>query len=378
MLTETVSERVATDCPRSCDELANAIKVSAKKIDDYQNTTGKLLIEAKRRCREFKLTFSAFCGKCGLEKSRAYELIAKFEGRTNEDEVRAERRERNARHTAKNKAARDSVLDGKSASSDPFAEQRDAVMAAMDGAGLADWGRLLVLAMAMKEDRAEESKSAAANDNVAVKPKPAPKKLTARQKRNVDDKTYTDHGKRFGFVTDTFITPDIIKRMEASLKSGVDELAELKAEQADYVREETARRAALNEPLLAPITREKEEALSIIIKTRTLWEGACGLSWQEYFEYRESHCSVQLTRSDLAYAAQYTACAIVPEMDESEVTEKSLRWRAKRIGYKISRRGAEYKLTDGDGTGPGGSIEGLIDWLDLITPTMGEQEAIAA
>jgi hypothetical protein len=92
MLTETVSERVATDCPRSCDELANAIKVSAKKIDDYQNTTGQLLIEAKRRCREFKLTFSAFCGKCGLEKSRAYELITKFEGRTNEDEVRAERR----------------------------------------------------------------------------------------------------------------------------------------------------------------------------------------------------------------------------------------------------------------------------------------------
>jgi hypothetical protein len=72
MLSEPVAvERVATpiagESGLSCDDLANKIKVSVKKGDDYHNTAGNLLIEARKRLREFRLTFSAFTyGRCGL------------------------------------------------------------------------------------------------------------------------------------------------------------------------------------------------------------------------------------------------------------------------------------------------------------------------
>jgi hypothetical protein len=398
MLTETASgERVAgaVTGQLSCDQLANSIRVKVKAGDGHHISAGVQLLEAKRRCPEFGMTFSAFFyGKCGLQKSRAYELIARAEGRTNEDEVRAERRERNARYTAKNKAARDSVsvLDGQSPTPDPFSEQRDIVTSAMKGATLADWTKLAKCAADLKaardviKDKADRAGTRGANDNSA---KPAPKKLTpdaleARRKLKADDKTVDNYFKQFGFVC-VYITPDVLRRMEDSLKSGVDDFAELKREkqrqQDEHVRAETLRREALNSPLLAPITAEKEQAYTGLIKRRQLYEGACGLSWAEYFEYRDQHPECDpLTRGDLAYASDWTACAVIPEMDESTVTEKALRERAARHGYKVKRRGTKYNLTDGDGTGPGGTLEALIGLLDIMTPTMegNEQEALAA
>jgi hypothetical protein len=47
--------------------------------------------------------------------------------------------------------------------------------------------------------------------------------------------------------------------------------------------------------------------------------------------------------------------------------ERALRERAERLGYKLSRRGSEYNLTEPDGTGFGGtSLDGINEWLDVI------------
>ena len=96
--------------------LANKIRVSISKGDQYHMTAGILLLEAKRRLPEFGLTWSAFLiGKCHLQKSRSSELIAIAEGRTTLAEVQAKGRERAARFAAKNKVARSSVSNGQSA-----------------------------------------------------------------------------------------------------------------------------------------------------------------------------------------------------------------------------------------------------------------------
>jgi hypothetical protein len=80
-----------------------------------------------------------------------------------------------------------------------------------------------------------------------------------------------------------------------------------------YPREEL-RRATLNAPLLAPITADKEREYTRLIQQRELYEGACELSWERYFEYRDEHdeCS-SLTQDDLDYASMWTTCALHPE-----------------------------------------------------------------
>jgi hypothetical protein len=254
----------------------------------------------------------------------------------------------------------------------------EAMIKAADDAG-AVW-----TATAHNLRRMKVSASTTDFDSITVNTKPAPKKLppdelAARRKRKAEEKTFEDYSKQFGGLS-ILITPDVLRRMEDSLTSGVDEFAELKAEQehdhAEYVREETLKRATLNAPLLAPITREKEQAYVRLIKTRTLYEGACGLSWQEFFDFRDAHPECEpLTRGDLAYARQWTPCAVIPEADAGTITEKALRERAARLGLKVARRGTEYTLRGGeDDPNFGGSLEGVIDWLDLITPTMDGNE----
>jgi hypothetical protein len=59
-----------------------------------------------------------------------------------------------------------------------------------------------------------------------------------------------------------------------------------------------------------------------LIKTQRLYEGACDLSWEQYFEYRDEHpdCTA-LSQDDLAYAGMWTSCAVnmtrQPEPDTS-------------------------------------------------------------
>jgi hypothetical protein len=45
--------------------------------------------------------------------------------------------------------------------------------------------------------------------------------------------------------------------------------------------------------------------------------------------------------------------------------DRALRQRAKRLGYRVNRRGAEYDLTS-DSSAFGGTIDGVNDWLDVI------------
>lgn len=131
-IVERASSPVPGDSGLSCDDLANRIRVSVDKGDQYHKTAGILLLEAKRRLPEFGLTWSAFLvGKCHLKTSRSYELIAIAEGRTTVAEVQAKGRERAARHAAKNKEARSSVSNGQPASPDPLSEQRNIVTLAM-------------------------------------------------------------------------------------------------------------------------------------------------------------------------------------------------------------------------------------------------------
>jgi ribosomal protein L17 len=318
---ERVASPVAGESGLSCDELANRIKVSVSKGDQYHKAAGLLLLEAKQRLLEFGLTWPAFLvGKCHLERSRAYVLIAIAEGRTTEEAEKAKGRERAARHAAKNKAARSSVSNGQSPSPDPLSEQRSIVTSAMKDASLADWTTLAKCATEIKSAR-DTIKDKADRDTVAVKPTTAPRTLS----------------------------PDELKD---------------RSEVCFLFR------------AVASAEHEREQAYTRLIKTRSLYEGACELSWAEYFEYREAHPGCEpLARGDLAYARQWTPFAVIPETDAGTITEKALRELAGRLGYKVARRGTKYNLTRGeDDSRFGGSLEGVIGWLDLITPTMNDNE----
>jgi hypothetical protein len=127
---------------------------------------------------------------------------------------------------------------------------------------------------------------------------PAPKKLSparlkARRERAAAHKTCEKYAEQFGMFTFIEVTPDVLRRMESSLETGVDDFIEFKTEQKreheEFVRAEMLRRATLNAPLLAPITPEKERSYTRLIKTRALYEGPCDLSWEQYFQYRNEH-----------------------------------------------------------------------------------------
>jgi hypothetical protein len=100
--------------------------------------------------------------------------------------------------------------------------------------------------------------------------------------------------------------------MKASLLSGVDEpeLVERKRKHKEHLAELDRKHA---EFLATPITAETEQEYTGRIKQRRLYEGACDLSWEQYFKYRDQHPDCEpLTPDDLAYAALWTACAVVP------------------------------------------------------------------
>jgi hypothetical protein len=75
------------------------------------------------------------------------------------------------------------------------------------------------------------------------------------------------------------------------------------------MREEREREQ--EEFLAAPITEEQVSHYTSLIKRRKLYEGACDLSWEKYFE-RVRVVGVKLTPEDLEYAAQWTSCAVKP------------------------------------------------------------------
>ena len=401
---------------------------SLDKAEQHYKSAGLYLAEAKERVARTKnLTWPAYLIKhCPIGRRQADLYIEMAEGRTSLAEVREGYKQRNAKrgngrvhtqpagnHQQEQEDSPRSSVRASSDSIDPSelvqddhedSEEEWAIkgfMFAVEGVIHSARDSIeyienvsLSEESAKKLENASETIGTAWNevksvinqrrikaDRASLAAKPAPKKLSpekleARRKRMADNKTYDDYFKQFGALYGV-LDRARYNLMAASLASGVDQLADVRREQEEYadkqaehVRAKTLRRATINAPLLAPITPEKERAYMGLIKRRQLYEGACALSWQEYFDFRDAHpdCAL-LTRGDLAYASDWTACAVIPEMDESTVTEKALRERAARHGYKVRRRGTEYSLTDDDGTGPGGSLEGVIDWLDLIEPT---------
>lgn len=147
-------------------------------------------------------------------------------------------------------------------------------------------------------------------------------------KSRARNKLFFQYSERFGWkYLNVTLTAAVMKKVEKSLATGIDLFAEVKSKTAEQeererpererreaklVKTEMARRAAINKPLLAPITDEKEKAYTRLIKDRKLYEGACDLSWPEYFAFREEyvHFIEPLTDDDLAYAAQWTSCAV--------------------------------------------------------------------
>jgi hypothetical protein len=142
MLVEAVSvERLAGAATSvlSRQQLIDSIKAKVRIGDGNLLSAGVQLQEAKRRLQEFGMTWHAFFGECGLERSRVYVLIAIAEGRTTGEAEQAKGRERAARHAAKNKAARTSVSNGLSASADPRVAKITKILADAEPSELPLW-----------------------------------------------------------------------------------------------------------------------------------------------------------------------------------------------------------------------------------------------
>jgi len=91
------------------------------------------------------------------------------------------------------------------------------------------------------------------------------------EKRNRrDSKTRSDYFKRFGGYPG-FLTPDVMRGMEASLQSGIDEFAEKKRVQQEHFKRLRQQR---EEFLRQPCTPEMERDYTGMIKERLLYEGA--------------------------------------------------------------------------------------------------------
>lgn len=135
---------------------------------------------------------------------------------------------------------------------------------------------------------------------------PAQKGAQTR-KRNALLRAYW--GKFGGFSG--ILTTAIYRAMAVALKTGNDHPVMIER------RKENARNAAAYDARLAaehaqPFTPELEKDFTAIIKDRLLIEGDCDRPWQSYCDYRAAHPKEvePLNEADLAYAGQWTACAL--------------------------------------------------------------------
>jgi hypothetical protein len=118
--------------------------------------------------------------------------------------------------------------------------------------------------------------------------------------------------KRFGGYHG-FRTPDVVRGMEVSLQSGIDEFAEKKrVGREHFERQQQQAREQREAFLRQPCTSEVEREYTGLIKHRLLYEGACELSWEQYSKYRDQHpdCTA-LTPDDLDYVGMWTAALAI-------------------------------------------------------------------
>jgi hypothetical protein len=135
-----------------------------------------------------------------------------------------------------------------------------------------------------------------------------PESVERIRKNLAASKLADDYKAVFGW--DSFFSYDqeAQELMALSLTSGMDQLVDRKQKHKE-MREERERKQ--EEFLAAPITEEQVSHYTSLIKRRKLYEGACDLSWEKYFE-RVRVVGVKLTPEDLEYAAQWTSCAVKP------------------------------------------------------------------
>jgi ParB-like nuclease domain len=137
------------------------------------------------------------------------------------------------------------------------------------------------------------------------------------KKRKEHNKIFRAYIKRFGFVSGLNDVVDDIERMSGALASGVDDPVFVaqrvadKAESEEWRIELEERHRKHEEFLATPINSETEAHYTAMIKQRTLYEGACELSWPMYFKYLDEHPELDpLTPDDLEYAGMWTSCAV--------------------------------------------------------------------
>jgi hypothetical protein len=102
-MSETVNTVEAT---HELDHLANRIRVQLEKSDNLYISAGELLKEARTKCKEHGLKWASWLKEHNIGKSKAAVCLAIADGRKTIDEVRKENAERQAKHQAKNRKAR--------------------------------------------------------------------------------------------------------------------------------------------------------------------------------------------------------------------------------------------------------------------------------
>jgi hypothetical protein len=138
-----------------------------------------------------------------------------------------------------------------------------------------------------------------------------------RKQRKADRVIWDAYNERFGEFN--WLTNSILRLMRKSLKDGIDHLAQERAKADARMKENEAG----HDEIMAAIKRDAERQAGAspegpfsakderkytgLIKHRRLFEGACELRWQEYFEFRDANKCDRLTANDLRYAGQYTA-----------------------------------------------------------------------
>jgi hypothetical protein len=170
----------------------------------------------------------------------------------------------------------------------------------------------LHLVAAMKSDDEQDVREAIIKAATEGRVSYSDAKAIGEEHRRATNKLIHAYGKRFGIVSGVQ-DRDLCRLCEASLRSGVDEpeLVERKREHKERMAEYERKHA---EFLATPITAEIEQEYTGLIKNRQLYEGACELSWEQYFKYRDQHPDCEpLTPNDLTYAALWTPCAVPPD-----------------------------------------------------------------
>lgn len=123
-----------------------------------------------------------------------------------------------------------------------------------------------------------------------------------RRQREAEFKLWDDYSRQFGPIGMKFTSANVAL-LRKSLASGEDHLAAERRKQA-LIAKAYAERLARERA--KPFTAELEQHMTSLVKQRRLYEGACELRWQDYFEFRQNHECEPLTALDKRYLGQWT------------------------------------------------------------------------